>query len=338
MNVKRPRAPDQVDCCRSPSWRMSESGGRRNSSTPRGRVSRPSQADDAEHEIEHGGRVLHPAAASPRPGCTVSSSATMSSLLDAPPSSPTPRTRCCAQAPSRTCCYQPRSARLHSRVPRRVARGRQVDGRRRRRSAGPRPHYKHAVREEDRLGDRVRDEHRSVRPARPRSAAARGSSARASSRRARRTACRGAGSRGRRPGRGRSRRAAACRRRAATARARSLRARRARAARRRARRGARGPGRAPRAGARCLPDRSPGAEPASWKTMPSRGRVAPGAAACRGRGPSPAVGRPRSPTIRSSVLLPQPDGPISETKSPARADVEVDALERDHPAAAELLA
>ena len=41
----------------------------------------------------------------------------------------------------------------------------------------------------------------------------------------------------------------------------------------------------------------------------------------------PAVGSIRSPITRSSVDLPQPDGPISETNSPGR-DLQVDVLER----------
>ena len=98
--------------------------------------------------------------------------------------------------------------------------------------ARPRRHHDDARREEDRLGDRVRDEddRRAASPAR--SGAARRSAARGSSRRARRTARPSAGAPARTRARARSRRAAACRRRAATGGAsRSRSARRGRASR-----------------------------------------------------------------------------------------------------------
>ena len=77
-------------------------------------------------------------------------------------------------------------------------------------------HHDDAGREEDRLGDRVRDEDDRRARCRPRSAAARRSAARASSRRARRTARPSAAAAARTRARARSRRAAASRRRAAT--------------------------------------------------------------------------------------------------------------------------
>ena len=48
----------------------------------------------------------------------------------------------------------------------------------------------------------------------------------------------------------------------------------------------------------------------------SRGRAAPDGRSCRRPRPCPSVGSTRSPITRSSVDLPQPDGPISETNSP----------------------
>ena len=98
--------------------------------------------------------------------------------------------------------------------------------------ARPRAHHDDARREEDRLGDRVRDEDDRRARAAARSRAAPGSGARASSRRARRTARPSAAAPARTRARGRSRRAAACRPRAATdGGRRSPSARRARASR-----------------------------------------------------------------------------------------------------------
>ena len=64
----------------------------------------------------------------------------------------------------------------------------------------------------------------------------------------------------------------------------------------------------------------------------SPGRAAPGGPACRTPRASPEVGASRSAISRSSVLLPQPLGPISETNSPG-ATVEVDVAQRDDVAA-----
>ena len=70
-----------------------------------------------------------------------------------------------------------------------------------------------------------------------------------------------------------------------------------------------------------------GSRPACWNAMPYSWSIR----ACRAVLPntrmSPAVGSSRSAMSRSSVDLPHPDGPMSETNSPA-CDREVDARER----------
>ena len=86
--------------------------------------------------------------------------------------------------------------------------------------------------------------------------------------------------------------------------------------------------RAARAAARC--SRAPCARAAgrpAGRRCRSPGRAGPGGRSCRTPRPCPALGASRSAMRRSSVDLPQPLGPISETNSPA-ATSQGDVLER----------
>ncbi len=183
----------------------------------------------------------------------------------------------------------------------------------------------------------MRDQEDGLAASPSRCAAARCSSGRASSRRARRTARPSGGCRDCRTARGRSPRAGACR---PTARAAS--ASRTRRCRRAASARAPAPAAPPWArpcissGSVMLPSIvSHGKRLASWKTMPmpatdiALARAVAPRARGRARAPSPLVGCVRPATMRSSVVLPQPDGPSSTTISPV-ADREVRRRQRVH--------
>ena len=184
-------------------------------------------------------------------------------------------------------------------------------------AAGPRRHHDHAVAEEHRLVDRVGDQHHGLAGWRARCAAARRSSSRGSARRARRTARPSAGASDRATARGRWRRAAACRRTARTDTcSRSPAIRRCEA------------GRAPavsRPPMLCPPTRSGsvtfcqtvshGSSVACWNTTPTSA-VGPSMVVPASEN-VPASARSRPASRRSSVLLPQPDGPTRQTNSPS---------------------
>ena len=184
---------------------------------------------------------------------------------------------------------------------------------------GPRAHHDDARREEHRLGDRVRDEDDRRAAAAARSRAARGSAARASSRRARRTARPSAGA----PARTRARARSTTRccmppeschgwwsPKPLSSTSSSISATRSFALRA-------VPAEHLERQRDVLRDRAPVEEHGVLEDDPV---VAVEPRLLRGlavdRRPCPRVGWIRSPITRSSVDLPQPDGPISETNSP----------------------
>ena len=71
-----------------------------------------------------------------------------------------------------------------------------------------------------------------------------------------------------------------------------------------------------------------GSSPACWKAIPYSWSIRARRAGLPNTSSVPEVGVSRSAISRSSVLLPQPLGPISETNSPG-ATVEIDIFQRD---------
>ncbi len=183
-------------------------------------------------------------------------------------------------------------------------------------AARPRRHHDHAVGEEHRFRDAVRDEQHGLAAARAQMRSSSRFIARASSRRARRRARPSGAATDRAPARGRCRRAAACRP--------------------RARSGialeavepdqlgelARAPLVLPRS-RRCISIGSitlsstvrQGSSTGAWNTMPTS-RLGPSTGRPRSS-TSPLVRRSRPARILSSVLLPQPLGPTTVTNSPS---------------------